>query len=130
MPSSAFVVCSTPRSGSGLLCRALAETGLAGAPAEYLTPASECRWRGVWARGVTSRRTWRRGGRAAAPPSESRSPGPSLDDLRRELRRRPAVEVLDELFPDAAYVSIERNEVNRQAVSLWTALNTGVWRAT
>jgi len=35
LPDVTYAVCSTPRSGSGRLCRGLAETGLAGIPAEY-----------------------------------------------------------------------------------------------
>ena len=34
-PSSVYLVCATPRSGSTLLCRALASTGVAGRPEEY-----------------------------------------------------------------------------------------------
>jgi trehalose 2-sulfotransferase len=34
-PLSSYVVCATPRSGSTLLCEALAGTGVAGRPAEY-----------------------------------------------------------------------------------------------
>jgi LPS sulfotransferase NodH len=34
-PTLSYLVCATPRSGSTLLCRALAETGVAGYPEEY-----------------------------------------------------------------------------------------------
>src|SRR5258707_11620961 len=34
----AYLVCSTPRSGSTLLCDALAKTGLAGNPGEFFDP--------------------------------------------------------------------------------------------
>lgn len=34
-PRSSYLVCATPRSGSTLLCEALAATGVAGRPAEY-----------------------------------------------------------------------------------------------
>src|SRR3712207_3792035 len=34
-PTSTYLVCTTPRSGSTLLCEALARTGIAGRPAEY-----------------------------------------------------------------------------------------------
>ena len=34
---------------------------------------------------------------------------------------------MDELFPDARYVRILRIDIDRQAVSLWTALQRGVW---
>src|SRR4051794_19529017 len=34
-PDRSYLVCATPRSGSTLLCRALAQTGVAGRPEEY-----------------------------------------------------------------------------------------------
>ena len=34
-PDSSYIVCATPRSGSTLVCHALAETGVAGRPEEY-----------------------------------------------------------------------------------------------
>ncbi len=34
-PTHPYFVCATPRSGSTLFCEALAETGVAGRPAEY-----------------------------------------------------------------------------------------------
>jgi LPS sulfotransferase NodH len=58
-----------------------------------------------------------------------------LEHLARELRHvqgRPleepdAAELLPRVFPDATYVHIAREDVDRQAVSLWTALETGIW---
>jgi LPS sulfotransferase NodH len=35
VPERSYVVCATPRSGSTLLCRTLAELGVAGVPEEY-----------------------------------------------------------------------------------------------
>ena len=37
-PRAPYLVCSTPRSGSSLLCDALALTGRMGAPIEYFNP--------------------------------------------------------------------------------------------
>jgi trehalose 2-sulfotransferase len=35
VPTRSYLVCATPRSGSTLLCKALAQTGIAGRPEEY-----------------------------------------------------------------------------------------------
>ena len=40
-PDRSYLVCATPRSGSTLLCRALAETGCAGSPEEYFEAKRE-----------------------------------------------------------------------------------------
>ena len=39
--SVSFLICSTPRSGSTLLCEALRNTGLAGRPEEYFQELTE-----------------------------------------------------------------------------------------
>src|SRR4051812_40994185 len=41
LPRVSYLVCATPRSGSTLLCRALAQTGVAGIPEEYFEARSD-----------------------------------------------------------------------------------------
>ncbi len=48
-PARTYVVATTPRSGSTLLCRALWETGRVGAPKEYLNPTQLRDWRARFA---------------------------------------------------------------------------------
>src|SRR3954466_12579190 len=48
-----YVVCSTPRSGSGLLCRALAGTGVAGTPIEYFNGWRRPMLAGGWGCGTS-----------------------------------------------------------------------------
>ena len=43
-PQRSYVVASSPRTGSTLLCRALWDSGLAGAPKEYLNPMQLRDW--------------------------------------------------------------------------------------
>jgi LPS sulfotransferase NodH len=43
-PWNAYFLCSTPRSGSTLLCRALQQTGKLGAPDEFYSPDTEDNW--------------------------------------------------------------------------------------
>ena len=50
-----YLVCASPRSGTELLCRGLAATGVAGRPQEYFLaedPAKLPDWR-FWRRGPT-----------------------------------------------------------------------------
>jgi len=44
LPQKTYFLCSTPRSGSTVLCYALQQTGRLGAPDEFFSPDSEDRW--------------------------------------------------------------------------------------
>ena len=122
-PSTAYFVCATPRCGSGLVCRGLARTGIAGAPAEYFNatfrdPLAR-RWRAggdleAYVRALRSRRTDANGVFGAKLQWE-------------HVERLGGLDVIERWFPGAKYVAIERNDVNRQAVSWWVAMHTDVW---
>jgi LPS sulfotransferase NodH len=134
-----YVVCSTPRSGSGLLCRAIAGTGVAGTPTEYFNPPRRSMLSRRWGCGpglaaytaaLGARRTSRTG------VFGTKLHWHQVVALRAEMlgRRHAAVpfdqpaSLVEELVGDApAYVRIARQDVHRQAVSLWTAEQTGVW---
>lgn len=124
---SAYVVCSTPRSGSGLLCRALAATGSAAVPMEYfngaLAPALAQRWGCPVEPDPYRDALWAR-----------RADGHGL--LGVKLHWRQLLDVVGEPRPESLAqllgvmprcVRIRRADLARQAVSLWTALQTGVW---
>ena len=55
-PSTSYLVCASQRSGTTLLCRALADTGVAGRPDEYFLAVDERGrgWRG-WEHGPFGR---------------------------------------------------------------------------
>jgi LPS sulfotransferase NodH len=56
-PSTSYLVCASQRSGTTLLCRALADTGVAGRPDEYFLAVDERdhpEWRG-WEHGPFGR---------------------------------------------------------------------------
>ena len=128
------MVCSTPRqSGSGLLCRGLAGTERAGAPLEYFNPVHRQALSERWGCGPTladyvnalyARRT---------TPTGSSAPQLHWDEfvaLRAEALGTTAglsIDFLERLFPNVTYVRIVRRDLDRQAVSLWYALNTGTW---
>ncbi len=48
MTERAYIICATPRSGSGLLSRGLAATGVLGSPDEYFSRGAVHRWLGEW----------------------------------------------------------------------------------
>lgn len=122
LPVRAYFVCATPRSGSGLLCRALARTGLAGAPAEYFN-----------LRKILARR-WGVGRELDSylPALRAhRTDGNGVFGMKVHWEHLARVggdlALLERWFPGPAYVLLRREDVTRQAVSLWTALSTGVW---
>ena len=119
-------MCSTPRSGSGLLCRGLAATGAAGTPLEYFNPVHRERLAARWgcAAGLGDYvaclyrlRTTHAGVFSAKVHWDQ------LQALAGEARGDP----LAALFPGAVYVRIRRRDRDRQAVSLWRAMHDGIW---
>jgi trehalose 2-sulfotransferase len=126
-PTVTYVVCATPRSGSGLLCRGLAATGLGGVPAEYFNPRQReplaRRWgcgsdAAAYAAALRMRRTGANG------VFGSKLHWPQHEALQRETRDP---EALRSLLPGARIVRITRRDLDAQAVSLWSALYTGAW---
>jgi LPS sulfotransferase NodH len=153
-----YFVCATPRSGSTLLCRSLAATGIAGRPDEYF---ERLRHSGL-------PREPREYFETIADPSvlallpETRAGDPTGADLDRELPRHlaagttpngvfgaklmwgyfgdflarlgttpdgSAVERLTERFGPIDWIHVTRGDKVAQAVSLWRALQTRAWSA-
>ena len=136
-PARPYLVCSTPRSGSGLLCRGLAARG-AGAPLEYFNGLHRGRLAERWAcgpgldgyvRALYARRATADGVLGVKLHWDQ------LVNLRAEALGTAATEpgyrlsaaFAERLFPGAAYVRTIRLDVDRQAVSLWFALVGGTW---
>ena len=126
-PDLSYVVCSTPRCGSGLLTRGLASTGVAGTPAEYFHTrniAALCaRWglpedMATYAPVLRSRRTDANGVFGVKI---------HWDQLEALERRAGDPDALFALVPGARFVHISRRDHDAQAVSLWTALLTDSW---
>ena len=151
-------MCATPRSGSTLLCKSLAETGVAGRPEEYF---ERLRHSGL----PREPREYFEGNedeslRALLP--ETRTGDPADGDLERVLPRAlaegttsdgvfgaklmwgyfgdllarlgttpegPAVERLTERFGPISWVHATRADKVAQAVSLWRAVQTRAWSA-
>jgi LPS sulfotransferase NodH len=137
-----YLICTTPRSGSTLLCRYLAATGCAGAPQEYLL---ESALPGLFAkRGAVDFPSY-----FAALLAEEVTPngvfGAKLmgvtnvfADALARLRELPGLgagglapwELVASAFPDVRYVWLTRRDRQRQAISFYRALRTGIWQST
>jgi len=122
MNGTDYIIVTTPRSGSGLLCAYLQGTGIAGIPNEYL--------------------------QAGFLPKEAKENlAEYVKSLRREYQTfnglfgfkifahdaQKIPGLLDnwfEFFPDARYIYLTRKNILAQAVSLTIALQTGRWRYT
>jgi trehalose 2-sulfotransferase len=121
-PSTCFLVCSVPRSGSSLLCEGLCDTGLAGAPTEFFDGAQMRRLADRWGtesfdeylEALLRKKTSANGifGVKAHFPQLA-SAFPDGTGLER--------------FPDLRCVYITRNDRVRQAVSFTRAALTGEW---
>jgi LPS sulfotransferase NodH len=137
-PRRTYVVCSTPRSGSGLLCRALAGTGVLGTPLEYLNPVHRGILTERWGCG-SDLRSYVAALHARRASDEAlfgvKVHWEQLVATRAEAGSGvadPAVfevtdELVYELFPNPLFVRIRRMDVESQAVSLWRALQSNVW---
>jgi trehalose 2-sulfotransferase len=153
-----YFVCATPRSGSTLLCRSLATTGVAGRPEEYferLRHSGLPREPREYFKGVDDASLLRL--LPETRPGDSTGADPARD-LRRclaegttpngvfaaklmwgyfgDLLARlgttpdgPAVRALTERFGPLSWIHVTRADKVAQAVSLWRALQTRAWSA-
>ncbi len=126
-PDLSYVVCSTPRCGSGLLTRGLASTGLVGTPAEYFNPVNITtlctRWglpedMSIYAPFLRTHRTDANGVFGVKV---------HWDQLEAANRRAGDPEAIFAFAPGARFVHISRRDADAQAVSLWVALLTDAW---
>jgi len=159
LPSLVYFVCATPRSGSTLLCKSLAATGVAGKPEEYferLRHAGLPREPREYFNGVDPE--------VLDLLPETRTGDPAETDLDRELPRYleegttpngvfgsklmwsyfddllarlgttpdgAALEALEARFGSRPrWVHVTRRDKVAQAVSLWKAVQTRAWNHT
>jgi trehalose 2-sulfotransferase len=133
------MLCASPRSGSTLLCDMLSRTGVAGAPASYLRPASIAWYSTEW-RVPASQGVWDERYLAAIRHHSANGSGcPALrimwSDMPAVLARLRTIDPT--LISDRArvqrllgiehFVHLRRNDLVAQAVSLVLAGQTGIW---
>ena len=140
-----YILCTTPRSGSTLLCQLLADTGVAGRPDSYFHGAT----REDWLRDldVTPDRTRtdraelaaifdaaQRTGRASGDVFGLRLQRGSFALLMRELATHCPHATTDRAriqaaFGDTRFIHLKRTDKLAQAVSFERAKQTGLWHA-
>jgi LPS sulfotransferase NodH len=157
-PDRSYFICATPRSGSTLLCKSLAATGVAGRPEEYferlrhsgLPREPREYFEGTADPGVLALLAPTRIGDVAAadlarvlPRSLREGTTPNgvfgaklmwgyFGDLLARLGTTPdgtALEALTACFGPLAWIHVTRGDKVAQAVSLWRALQTRAWSA-
>lgn len=123
-PIRSYVIASTPRSGSTLLAQTLFETGLAGAPHEYLNRIFIKEWYEKW-------------GDIGIPDylqrlTELNTSPNGVFALKTHYHQLEAAVLkqgleLADLLPDLTYIRIDRGDRIRQAISFWRAYQTNNW---
>lgn len=119
-----YVICSTPRSGSTLLARALWDSGVAGAPKEYFNYIHRDdfveRWGPMdtpaYVDGLLRHRT---------SPNGVFGLKAHFNQWQQDVLAHGLDP--DELFPDLHCLFITRGDRLRQAISLAKAMETGQW---
>ncbi len=133
--STTYLVCSTERSGSSLLCDLLHSTGIAGDPQEYFSPEFEGVWAKRWSTSTFA------GYLECAVETTSTPNGvfgakimyEHLDYLTGNIARlmpeSPTSNAarLRAAFTNLHFVFIRRHDIVRQAVSHWRATQTAIW---
>ncbi|PBC76730.1 LPS sulfotransferase NodH [Streptomyces sp. TLI_235] len=129
-----YVVATSPRSGSWLLCELLGSTGIAGRPGEYGAREDAATWRGHYGYSSHAEYFFRF---AALMTTANGVFGAKLmwpqwsslgRDARRYLGREPeAFTLLDSLAGPLRMLRLRRLDTVRQAVSLARAQQTGQW---
>jgi trehalose 2-sulfotransferase len=121
-PRVSYMICSTPRSGSSLLCELLFNTGLAGAPTEFFDDNQLRDFANVWGTSTLD-------GYLEALLDKKTSPNgvfgckAHFPQLERVFGERD----IPSLLPNLRCIYITRRDQVRQAVSYARATQTNQW---
>ena len=137
-----YLLCSTPRTGSTLLCGLLESTGVAGRPASYFRRPDEDAFAAEWliprpSDGVSSYADFLEAALSAGTTDNgvfaARIMWGTLDELVQRLGMvftelaGDQLDLLDRAFARPRFVYLRRHDVVGQAVSLLRAEQTDVW---
>jgi trehalose 2-sulfotransferase len=131
--ASRYIIASSPRTGSYLLCEALTATGIAGKPTEPFSPEFRREFCRMW--DLPSNVSFEQYLTAVFQNCTSSNGvfGVKLHwnqvaVLMRESRLGfEAADVLEQLFPGAKYLQLVRRDRRGQAISFYRALATNEW---
>ena len=137
-----YLICSTPRTGSTLLCGLMASTNVAGKPESYFREPDEQLWADRWDVGRSPDGAFEFAdyvtGALAAGRTENgvfaaRIMWGTMDHLVDRLgtvhppRTGGDLDLLDQAFGHTAFIHLRREDVLAQAVSWCRAEQTQVW---
>jgi LPS sulfotransferase NodH len=142
MNARAYIVCTSPRAGSTLLCRGLAHCGRAGAPAEFFDHRTEVEayWRRRY--GINPESDYVSGIVSATSTSNgvfgTKLHWSTVLDMYRALRRSPVSpsetcqsgslnDLLLQRFSTVRYIWLRRRNKVAQGISHFRASRTSVW---
>ena len=136
-----YVICSTPRTGSTLLCGLLSSTGVAGRPESYFRRQDDIGWAARW--GICGPdgnfdladyfQAATEAGKSPNGVFAARVMWGTLDEMLADLRRLYPEEAGDDLavltaaFGPMRFVYLRRDDLVAQAVSRVRAEETEVW---
>lgn len=138
-----YLICSTPRTGSTLLCRLLAATGVAGKPESYFRLPDEPSYAKSWgitlgSDGPLDYREYVRAAIAAGRTPNgvfaARVMWGTMDEMIAKLRAAHChpmgsdLEALQRELGQTRFVHLRRSDVLAQAVSWAKAEQTGYWQ--
>jgi LPS sulfotransferase NodH len=140
-PLDAYLLCSTPRTGSSLLCGLLESTGVAGRPASYFRAPDEPAWAAQWGivrpGGAFDYADYLRSvlvaGRSDNGVFGARIMWGTMSEVVTKLRTvfaEPSTSDLDLLqhaFGETRLIYLRRDDVVAQAVSWFRAEQTSIW---
>jgi LPS sulfotransferase NodH len=137
-PTLSYFVCTTPRTGSNLLCEALRNTGMAGNPEEYFWDDALPAWYERWGISTFEQFLERLLAEGTTPNGVfgvKVFAGDYLEDFLKHVRRLPQYSdprlpvpaLMSSIFPNLRYIWLTRRSKVRQAVSWWLAFQTKVW---
>ncbi|WP_224816166.1 Stf0 family sulfotransferase [Hasllibacter sp. MH4015] len=143
MPVQSYIICTTPRSGSTLLCKLLAATEQAGQPDSHFHTPSLDRWLDVYGLNETTFRDDRERLVAIFRAAHARGTGEGrIFGLRMQRKSFPFfmaqarhlqeghlsdLEVLEAAFGATKIIHLSRADKVEQAVSLVIAEQSGLW---
>jgi trehalose 2-sulfotransferase len=134
VPRRSFLICASPRSGSGLLAGVLRSSGVAGRPEEYFWRGDTPSWRERW--GVQTDAEYLAAALEAGTTVNgvfgARVMWAYVNDVPALVTRATGAEgrrsaVIMSAFPDLRLVLLRRRDRVTQAVSWAKAEQTGVW---
>jgi LPS sulfotransferase NodH len=133
LPATTYIIASTMRTGSYLLCEGLEATGIAGHPREIFCPERRAIYCGEWRlpTGVSFSEfvaTAVRTGMTDNGVCGMKIHWHHVEPLAREAGAAGKTgEVLHQLFPNALYIHLRRRDRRAQAISWFRAKVTNEW---